>query len=139
MIVLASWTRGVLQSPEQSKQRAFGVTVAKGRRIRNGRITAATALRHLREFHPGTPQVHALEIAERIAKRSWDRATLGKVVGIVITNYVRHELTDYERLLRAPGIAREEARMLVHKNVADVLATWSVGPAQSWADEHDCG
>ncbi len=127
MIVLASCTRAVLQSPEQSKQRAFGVTV-KGRRIRNGHITAATALRHLREFHPGTPQVHALEIAKRIAKRSWERATLGKVVGIVITNYVRHELTDYERLLRVPGMTREEARMLVHKNVADVLATWTVGP-----------
>lgn len=102
--------------------------MTKGRRIRDGRVTAAMALRHLREFHPGTPQVHALEIAERIAKRTWERATLGKVIGIVITNYVRHELTDYERLLRVPGMAREEARWLVHEDVADVLATWSVGP-----------
>lgn len=87
-----------------------------------------SALRHMRVFHPGMPEAHALEIAERVSIREWKSATLGGAVGTVLTNYVRHRLTDYERLLRVPGMTRDEARMLVRQDVADVLAAWAMGP-----------
>lgn len=98
------------------------------KRLRNGRIDILEALRHLREFHPGMPVEHAARVAENIAGRSWHGLTLGNIVGIAVTCYARHELTDYERLLRVPGMTREEARMLVADDLQDVLGGWRMGP-----------
>lgn len=41
-------------------------------------------------------------------------------------NHVRHELTDYDRLIRVPGMTREEARIIVSGDVRSILAGWTL-------------
>ncbi|HCI2465326.1 TPA: DUF2293 domain-containing protein, partial [Pseudomonas aeruginosa] len=57
------------------------------------------------------------------AKR-WTEASLGKVVGIVASTFARHQLTDYDRLLAISGMARAEARLIVSREVSDILESW---------------
>ena len=38
------------------------------------------------------------------------------------------ELTDYDRLLRVPGLTREEARIIVSCEVQSILAGWTRKP-----------
>lgn len=98
------------------------------RRAKRMQVSVQLALEHMRRFHPGTPTCHAQAIAAHIAERQWTNATLGQIVGITMSTYARHRLTDYERLLRVPGMERDEARMLVAQDLQDVLGTWLVGP-----------
>jgi len=39
--------------------------------------------------------------------------------------YVRHTLTDYDRLLRIPGLTREEALLIVKPEVVAIIASWA--------------
>jgi hypothetical protein len=44
--------------------------------------------------------------------------------------FIRHRLTDYDRLLKVPGLTREEARMLVAEEVRDTQAAWRRPPEE---------
>lgn len=88
------------------------------------------AITHLREHHPGCPDDIMLELANRIASRTWrTRVTLGHAAGIVTSTYVRHRLTDYDRLFRIKGLTREEARLIVAPEVKAILDAWRRRPS----------
>ena len=63
-------------------------------------------------------------LIERILAKRWTEASLGKVVGIVASTFARHQLTDYDRLLAISGMARAEARLIVSREVSDILESW---------------
>lgn len=81
---------------------------------------------HVAKRHPGCPAGLAEHYVALISSREWNPpVTLGRAFGIVTTNDVRHRMTDYERLLRAPGITREEARLIVANEVKDIMSGWA--------------
>src|SRR5271170_6403432 len=69
-----------------------------------------TVRRHFRKHHPACPDELVEILVAKIVNRSWVKTTLGAAVGIVTTNHVRHEMTQYECLMKATGLSREEAR-----------------------------
>ena len=87
-------------------------------------FTRRTVERHFRNHHPGCPPEYRKILAERILAKEWTEASLGKVVGIVASTFVRHQLTDYDLLLRIPGMERAEARLIVAGEVSDILESW---------------
>lgn len=87
-------------------------------------FTRRAVARHLRRHHPRCPQDAQEVIVERLLCRRWRDASLGKAVGIVTSTYVRHQLTDYDRLLKVPGMTRAEARLVVTNEIREILASW---------------
>ncbi len=73
---------------------------------------------------PNCPPVHRDEIVRRVVKRTWRDATIGRAVGITVTNYIRHRLTDYEMLMKRHGLTREEARAAEAGTVKVILQSW---------------
>jgi hypothetical protein len=69
------------------------------------------------------------------AKSKGHYGRLSVVAGILTTNHIRHELTDYDRLLningRRQGLTRDEARLVVAAEVRDVFDSWRHGSAQT--------
>ena len=83
------------------------------------------ALRHAAHHHPNCPAEMVALFADDISTREWEPPlTLGQAFGIKATNHVRHKLTDYDRLLRIPGLTRDEARLIVGFEVRATLAGW---------------
>jgi hypothetical protein len=88
----------------------------------------ASVERHLRRHHPRCPSEHFEQLVSKVTGREWRGVSIGKAVGVVVSNHVRHQLTDYERLLRF-GLTREEARLVVSREVQEILADWRAGRA----------
>jgi hypothetical protein len=88
------------------------------------RFQAKAIEKHMQKHFPNCPQVHRDEIVLRVAERTWQEATIGRAVGITVTNYVRHRLTDYERLMKRHGLTREEARIAEAKTVKQIWRSW---------------
>jgi hypothetical protein len=62
---------------------------------------------------------------ERVCKRGWTKGTtIGAAVGMTLENYVRHNFTDYDLLLSRYRLDREEARLIVRREIDDVLELW---------------
>lgn len=59
---------------------------------------------------------------------------MGKAVGITVTNYVRHTLTQYEYLMTSLMLTREEARIVVADEVKDICSDWQK-PRQNKVDK----
>ncbi len=81
----------------------------------------------MQKHFPNCPQVHRDEIVRRVVERIWQDATIGRAVGITVTNYVRHRLTDYERLMKQHGLTREEARVAEAGTVKEIWKSWQAG------------
>lgn len=79
--------------------------------------------KHIRKKHPGCPEFAVEYIANEIAGREWEKVTLGKAVGIVMTTALRHLMTDYDTLL-LHGVERQEARRRVQPRVNAMLKVW---------------
>lgn len=93
------------------------------------RFQAKAVEKHMQKQFPNCPQVHRDEAIRRVVERTWQDATIGRAVGITVTNYVRHRLTDYEMLMKQHRLTREEARMAEAGTVKDTLRSWqSLGP-----------
>lgn len=88
------------------------------------RFKAKAVEKHMQKHFPNCPHPHRDEIVQRVAERTWQDATIGRAVGITVTNYVRHRLTDYERLMKQHGLTREEARTTEASTVQDILRSW---------------
>ncbi|MDP2120675.1 MAG: DUF2293 domain-containing protein [Hoeflea sp.] len=80
--------------------------------------------RHMQKHFPNCPEIHCGEIVRRVADRVWEDTTIGGAVGIIVTNYVRHRLTDYEMLMKRHGLTREEARIAEADAVSDIVSSW---------------
>ncbi len=91
------------------------------------RVSFGQVLQHIYHFHPGTPATHAIRIADRVCAKGWEDATLGAMVGICMSTYVRHTLTDYEFLMRQ-GVHRNDARARVAARHQEVIDAWAWGP-----------
>ncbi|WP_313573738.1 DUF2293 domain-containing protein [Brevundimonas sp.] len=82
-------------------------------------------IQHAMRHHPHCPADLVARYADEISTREWETPlTLGHAFGLTATNHVRHKLTDYDRLLRVPGLTREEARIIVSCEVRSILAEW---------------
>jgi hypothetical protein len=90
------------------------------------RFRAKVAEKHMQMHFPNCPQVHCDEIVRKVAERTWENASIGKAVGIVVTNYIRHRLTDYEVLMRRHRLTREEARAAEAGTVKAILQSWQI-------------
>lgn len=81
--------------------------------------------RHIRRKHPGCPETLAEMFIDAISNRTWDPpVSLGRAFGIVSTNTLRHDHTDYERLMRDHHLLRDEARLVVGDEIKAALASW---------------
>jgi len=74
----------------------------------------------------------------RLVERAKNRGhygSLGQVARILVDAFIRHEQTNYVYLLRCngpnEGLTREEARMVVADEVADITAIWRRGSAET--------
>ena len=94
------------------------------RPVTERRFEAKAIEKHMQKHFPNCPEVHRNEIVRRVVERTWQDATIGRAVGITVTNYVRHRLTDYERLMKQHGLTREEARVAEARTVQDILRSW---------------
>ncbi|WP_373237802.1 DUF2293 domain-containing protein [Cohaesibacter celericrescens] len=95
----------------------------KTKRFQRYQLEAAL-IRHF----PNSPQEHASTIIEKSLARDWTKQTsMTKAISIVVHNYIRHNLTDYEKLLTRSGITRDEARIIVKPEVDDWFEYWHAG------------
>jgi hypothetical protein len=82
--------------------------------------------------YPGCPQKEARCIARhtgqrssgRVGRSAAGRALDPRAIDLAVVAHVRHEHTDYDRLLMQ-GTDRLDARMLVREEIDRVLARWS--------------
>ena len=88
------------------------------------RFTSGSVKRHIRRHHPSCPPWVEWELIKRVVERSWREATLGKAVGLSLQNFIRHEMTDYDLLLKT-GRPRTEARAIVAEEIKDWMALWA--------------
>lgn len=93
------------------------------RKKRRSQFDREAVLRHGAHHHPNCPAEMAALFADDISTREWDPPlTLDQAFGIKATNHVRHKMTDYERLLRIPGLTRNEAQHIAPLKVRSILA-----------------
>jgi len=94
------------------------------------RFSRSAVDRHIQAKHARIPPDVADILAERIASREWrEPLTLGHAFALAAQAYVRHRMTDYDRLLRIPALTREEALLIVGGEVAAVLKAWATPAA----------
>jgi hypothetical protein len=101
------------------------------RKKKLARHAVAAVRAHLARHHPSCPPAIIDEIARRIDGRLWSPpVSIGEAVGIAADGYVRHKLTDYERLLKVHSLTREEARLIVNPEVNDIIRSWNAKSAK---------
>ncbi len=97
--------------------------MSAGKKRRSHR--AEDVWRHIRANHGACPEGIAEEIVRRVCERTWSPPVeVGRGVGIVATNLVRHRMTEYDRLFEIDGLTREEARLIVQPEVDAIIASW---------------
>lgn len=82
---------------------------------------------HIRRNHPGCPEFAIQFFAVEVARKDWQRASLGKAVGITMQSYLRHKMTEYDTLLLS-GMDRLEARRRVQPRINAMLTCWHREP-----------
>ena len=74
----------------------------------------------LSQHFPYCPQGHRIPIIDKVLARDWDKKTsMTQAISIVVDNHVRHQMTDYDKLIGKSGISREEARIIVKLELDD--------------------
>jgi hypothetical protein len=92
---------------------------------RKSEYPAVMVRSHLEAHHPKCPPEIIEVIVARVAGRTWNPlVSVGEAVEIVADGYIRHKLTDYERLLNLHRLTREEARQVVNPEVNAIVASW---------------
>ena len=82
--------------------------------------------KHMDKHFPACPPLHREQIVTTVSERTWKNSSIGKAVGIIVTNYIRHRLTDYEVLMRRHRLTREEAREAEAGTVKAILQSWQI-------------
>lgn len=88
------------------------------------RFKRSTIRQFMAKHYPGCPPGHRKAIIYSVARRSWTDATIGKAVGIAVSNHVRHRMTLYETWMRDYRLTREEARVAEASTVSDIVRSW---------------
>lgn len=73
---------------------------------------------------PRCPGLYRDEIVRRLAATPCPPDLEHKVVEEMARAVIRHQLTDYDRLMQTHGLTRDEARIVVDEEVAEWLAEW---------------
>ncbi len=87
---------------------------------------------YLRAMYPGCPAKTRRKIVKRFAKNT-RRGKIGRAVGTVVDNWVRHRRTNYETLIRGPDgpkAPRNKARKMVAGQVTAIMAELRKGSAE---------
>ena len=99
-------------------------------------FSRAAAEGHLRARHARCPPELLERFIDALATREWAQpVTIGQAFGLVAQAHVRHAMTDYDRVLRLPGVTREEARLIIKAEVAAIIASWAT-PRASTGQAH---
>ena len=104
----------------------------RGRRAKEDVKFQARMADEIRRLFPGCPKQRATAIAEhaalrgsgRVGRSAAARALDETAITLAVVASVRHEDTDYDRLLMS-GIPREDARDRVGPVIDQVLGTWA--------------
>lgn len=94
--------------------------------------------RHIRLHHPGCPDFAVRFFASEIASKEWRECKLGAAVGITMQTFLRHNLTDYDHLLRQ-GVKRDCALQKVQPKIKKMIASWAadyLGTSKREATSH---
>ncbi|OCP17031.1 MULTISPECIES: DUF2293 domain-containing protein [unclassified Ensifer] len=95
---------------------------------------AAEAIeKHIRRKHPGCPDFAVTFFVAEIAKKDWQKASIGKAVGITMQTTLRHTMTDYDQMLLV-GTDRNEARRRVQPKINAMIGAWKKRPRQALDD-----
>lgn len=78
---------------------------------------------HFKAHLPNCPEEVRHELYRRIRSRHWE-TTIGQAVGITVDTFVRHELTDYNKLCRSGTCSREQAGKIVRGQVLAIIESW---------------
>lgn len=109
--------------------------VARMGRKRFKSFPRASVEGHLKARHSLCPPELLEHFVELLATREWgEPVTIGQAFGLVSHAHVRHAMTDYERLLRIPGMTRDEALMIVRPEVVAIVASWATPRATGAAE-----
>lgn len=73
---------------------------------------------------PACPPLHREQIVMNVSGRIWKDTAIDKAISIVVTNYIRHTLTDYESLMKRHRLTREEARIAEAGTLKAILRSW---------------
>ena len=90
---------------------------------------------HIKTHHPGCPRKAREALIAKIIVRDWRNLTMGNAVGITMENYLRHEISGYDNLLRL-GVGRDEARRLIRPQVNAILQLWRNPSAPELTQPH---
>lgn len=100
----------------------------EGRKVGRQRFTSfsrAAAEGHLRALHARCPPELLERFIDVLATREWAQpVTIGQAFGLVAQAHVRHAMTDYDRVLRLPGVTREERQGRLRSRSHYVFAGW---------------
>lgn len=99
---------------------------ARRSNAKSTRFSRSAVDEHISAAHPQIPAELAAILAERISSREWRLPlTIGRAFALTAQAYVRHEMTDYDRILRVPGLTREEALLIVKAEVQAIMDAWA--------------
>ena len=84
-------------------------------------------LRDVLDVHfPSSPIAVRESVALRAAQMQWARSTaIVSAVSRLMHTCVRHDFTDYENLMRKHKLTRDEARLVVAKEVQEIFQSWT--------------
>lgn len=103
-------------------------------RKRFSSFSRTTTEAHLKAHHQQCPPELMARFVELIATREWKpKVTIGKAFAVTSQAYVRHAMTDYDRLLRIPGLTRDEALLITRPEVMAIIASWATPPEDAAA------
>lgn len=97
-------------------------------------FSRATIEGHLKASHGRCPPELTAHFSDLLAAREWTfPVTIGEAFGLVSHAHVRHAMTDYDRLLRIPGLTREEALLITRPEVLAIVSSWATLPSEAEA------
>lgn len=79
---------------------------------------------------PGCPGLYREEIVRRLAASPVPPVLERQAVDEMARAVIRHQLTDYDRLMLTHGLTRDEARIAVEDEVTEWLTDWRHGARQ---------
>ncbi len=94
---------------------------------------------HVEKHMPNCPGIYRLAIIARVSRNPQRHKRLGRVVGSIATNYIRHELTDYETLMHVQGLSRSKARKVIRAEVGRIFSFWRGLPGPKEQSDREMG
>lgn len=98
-------------------------------------LKTSSLRRRLRCEYPALPAQISESLIEQWAGRSFEKKELYRLTHMMVGSYIRHEMTDYEQLLKVHKLTKKEARQCVNGEVQDGLKAYRIGPPPPRIDD----